>query len=352
MELPLFHWIPGRTLAGAAARVLFFFLAAGVGPPAAAPEDAASASLRKPDWAVRMEHANQLLEMGRWSEAEGIYASLAREARQAGDPALAGVAHYNLGRLLERLGEPRAAEKQFRTALHEFERAPDLDRRLVARAASGLAAAWLETNQLARAEALVRRILDHVPAEPQDRISLQGALAVVLARRGRFAEAESILREALAAGQAESAPGAAEAAAVAAANLAALELRAGRIAGSIQTGRRALELFESLPEPPLASVYAAALANFADALARAGDGPGAGQYYRKAAAVARERLGPKHAVLAHVLHRWAGFLRAAGQKAEARTLTQAARRIEAEWRRSNLAGYTADYQQMLVERRR
>ncbi|MCX7602434.1 MAG: tetratricopeptide repeat protein [Bryobacteraceae bacterium] len=281
-----------------------------------------------------------------------MYASVAAQALEAGDAAVAGVARYNLGRLMERSGRLREACGEFLAALRLLESVPGIDPPLAVRVMNGLAAVRLPMGELAKAKEVIRRALGSgLSAAPSDRASLLGMLGVILARRGRFAEAESMLREAaalgLGAGEAESL----ESGAVALANLASLQARAGRYAEAIQTGRSALALLEQLPDP-FPAVLAATLANHAEALAHAGDAPGAEQCFRRAARVAEEKLGAAHAVLADVLGRWAAFLRRAGRKEEARPLAAAARRIEAQWRRDNLAGHTVDWQQMLAGRQR
>jgi len=147
------------------------------------------------DWARQVEFANALVESGDLDQAATVYARALAHARTAGDDVRVGIVLQNVGRLLDRKGQQREAERAYLGAVSALKRAGGSDDRLVVRAYAGLSAMYIQTGQYSKAETLIRRVLaDHPAGAGSDKASLMGGLGVVLMHKRRFAEAEQVLR--------------------------------------------------------------------------------------------------------------------------------------------------------------
>jgi tetratricopeptide (TPR) repeat protein len=294
------------------------------------------------DWVRQVESANHLVETGDFDKAAAVYASALDHARAAGDDLRAAVVLQNLGRMLDRRGHLREAEKAYLGGISALERVGAADDRIMVRAAVGLSAVYLQSGQYSKAETLIKRVLASHPAGAgSDEASLMGNLGVVLTHKQQFAEAEQLLRKT--AGVCASNPDTEiqEVGAVALANLAGLQMRIGRTADAIESYQRAVAIMEALPNPSPAT-FAVTLADYAKAVRGNGDRKTAENLYLRAIAVAGAQLGKNHVVLGQLLQSYAELVQEAGRKAEARELAQAARRIQSESDRENIAGHTVE----------
>lgn len=303
-------------------------------------------------WSKRVRRANELADSGRFGEARKLYQEALEEAQRSGDDLRAGVVLYNLGRLQERNGQLREAERAFLSSVAALKRTGSAEEGLLARSFVGLSAVYIRTGQYARAEAVIREALEGGwQVLEADRASLEGNLGVILASRGRFTEAAQVLRNTVQ--RCEDHPDAdvREVGAIAAASLAGLQMRQGRWEEALGWYSRAIEAFESVPSPAPATL-AAALADCANALRQRGDTRGSEEMYLRAVALAEERLGPGHEARAYVYMQFAEFLRQRGERRRARAMMEAAERIHSEWRQSNLAGHIVDFETLSAEQRK
>lgn len=302
-------------------------------------------------WIQQVRLANGLADHGRFSEAQRLYRMALDEASKSADDLRAGVVLYNLGRLYDRNGLLRDAEKSFLSAVAALRRSGAAEEGLLARSCAGLSAVYIRTGQYARAEALIREALEGgwLVLEA-DRAALEGNLGVILAHRGRFAEAVEMLRRVIERCGNHPAGDVRETGAIAAASLAGIQMRRGRWEEALHWYSRAIAALESVPSPAPATL-AAALADFAHALQQKGDNRAAEEMYLRAMAVAEERLGPGHESVAHVYQKFSGFLRQRGDRRRARALEDAARRIYNDWREANLAGHVVDFEALAAGQR-
>lgn len=302
------------------------------------------------DWLRQIASANHLVDRGDFAQAQALYSGALAEAQMAGDDLRAGLVLQNLGRLLDRKGELREAEKAFRRAVSALKRVPDADPRLLVRTYVGLTAVYIQAGEYTKGEALIRSVAaSNLTAAEADRASLMGSLGVILAHKSRFAEAEQVLRET--ARLCEGSPDAEmqEVGAIAVANLAGVRMHLGRLGEAIESYRQAIAIMEGIPAASPVTLTVT-LADSAKALHRGGDHRTAEAQYRRAIALAEARLGGGHVVLADVLRQYAGFVREAGRRSEARQIAETAQRIQDHWRRDNLIGYTVEYDRLLVEK--
>gem|GEM_PF-6997095 len=309
-----------------------------------------SASESVSDWVRQVELANHLLEIGEFDRAAAVYTQALEHARSAGDDLRAGVVLQNLGRLHDRRGELRAAEKAYLRALAAFQHSNAPDDRLLVRTYASLSTVYIQAGQYSKADTLIRNVLANHPAGAvSDKASLMGSLGVVLGHKQQSGEAENLLRQT--ADMCANAPDLEmqEAGAVASANLASLQMRGGRTAEALASYRQALTIMEALPNPSPAT-FVATLADYAKAARNKGDRETAENMYLKSIAIAEARLGPKHVTLGRLLEGYAEVVRDAGRKSEARKLANAGRRIQNEWNRENMTGHTVDVNTLLQRR--
>jgi tetratricopeptide (TPR) repeat protein len=302
------------------------------------------------DWLQRLALANHLADQGALDQAQALYAASLEEAQHDGGDVRVGLALHNLARLFDRKGELREAEKAYLRAASALMRAPDADPRLLVRVYAGLATVYIQTGEDSRGENLIRSVLaSNPPADEAAQASLTGSLALILARKGLFAEAIPLLSETARRCALSQDAEMQEAGAVAAANLAGVQLHLGRLADALASYRQALAWMESAPRISPAA-FAVTLAGYANALHRAGDPQAAAAHYRQAVAHAQTSLGDHHIVLADLLEQYSAFVRETGKKSEARQLAAAARRIQNAWNRDNLTGYTIEFGRLLVQK--
>ncbi len=301
-------------------------------------------------WSERVRLANELADSGRFGEARKLYQDTLEEARRSAEDLRAGVVLYNLGRLQERNGQLRDAERAFLSSVAALRRTGGAEERLLVRSCAGLSAVYIRAGQYARAEAVIREaLIGGRPVLEADRASLEGSLGVILASRGRFAEAAQVLRKTVQRCENDADPEVREVGAIAAASLAGIQMRAGRWEEALDWYSRAVAAFESVPSPAPA-MLAATLADCANALRQTGDNRTAEAMYLRAVALAEERLGPGNEGRAYVCMRFSEFLRQRGERRRARAMRESAERISNEWRQSNLAGHIVDFETLSAGR--
>lgn len=303
----------------------------------------ASGSIRaavSDEWVEQVAHANALVERGRMAEAREAYAAALAGAERDKDELRRGIILQNLGGLLYLEGKLLEAEKTFLRALSAFKRVPDCDPRHVLRVYTGIAAAYIETGQFSKAEAVLRTALGAYPnPAPAEAASLTGMLGVVLMHRGQLEESEQLLRGTAASGLSSRDAELWEIGAIATANLARLSRRAGRFREAVSLYEQALAVMDALPRR-WPTTFAETLAGHAEALRAIGEHNRAEDSYRRAIRTVESGLGPTHPRVARLLRDYAGFLRESGRRSEARTVEREARRIAIQSARENLSGHT------------
>lgn len=300
------------------------------------------------DWMRQVESANALVDIGDLSEAEKVYTEALQNAHAAGDEIRAGVILQNVGRLFERKGQLRDAERTYLKAVSSFAGAGVADKRLVIRAYAGLSDVYIQTGQYSKAETLIRHLLKDSPAgADSDRASLMGSLGVILAHRQKHAEAEQVLQQTAAFGAGDHSTEMQEVRAVAIANLAGIQMRDGRTAEALSSYRVALAMMDGLPNASPATLVVT-IADYANVLETMDDRQAANDLYARALRIAQLRLGPAHPILGGLLQQYSLVLRRSGKKAEARTFANVARRIRDTSGRENLTGHTIPIEALMV----
>ena len=308
------------------------------------------ASERPGDWVRQIEMANALIESGDLHEAHRLYTRALEDAQTAGDEVRAGVVLQNVGRLLDRMGQLREAEKAYLRAVSAFDRAGVTDERLVVRAYVGLSAVYIQTGQYSKAERLIRRVLaDSSVGADSDRASLMGSLGVILAHRHEFAEAERVLQQTAELTAGGHSTEMQEVRAVAIANVAGIQMRRGRTAEAVRSYRLALLIMDAQPNAS-PTTLTVALADYANLLDGLGSHEAANDLYTRAISIAESRLGPTHPILGGLLQKYSELLRRSGKRSEARAAAHTARRISDESRRENLTGHTIPIEALMVSK--
>jgi tetratricopeptide (TPR) repeat protein len=196
----------------------------------------------------------------------------------------------------------------------------------------------LETNELKSAlniDALLACSAARLSLPATEKAGILNNRAVLLCRRRKYLEAESVLREALTLWGGE--PGA-----VAALNsLCLVCVRTGRTIealnyaeAAVRAGERTLARSHPMLVRPLA--------NLASLHQMAGQDGEAELAFRRALAIAESVSGPDHPLVVSVLRERALSLRKAGRPALAQPLEKRAETLDANWRRAGKAEYTVD----------
>jgi tetratricopeptide (TPR) repeat protein len=272
-------------------------------------------------------------------DAESAYAEALRSARQTheDDPAMAVVLH-NTAFFHHQAGRVGEAERLYLQAYrwfaaHQPEHLPSL-----VRVVTNLGVVYAETGRWAKAEAQIRPWLDAVPSRAGDAARLHGVFASVLARQGKFTEAEPLMAATRAAIEREPVSLLQqESLAQTLSNQAALYRATGRVTEATGNYQAALAILSSLTRPlPIVLVrtlHEAALVQ-TDAVALA--------YYQRALKLADARLEAGHPLIATVCHGYANLLRKLHRAGEAKKLERRAQAIEDRYQHENLLGHTVD----------
>ena len=301
------------------------------------------------EWVQQIQIGHDLVDAGDIEGAEVVYKNALESAASAGDHVGAAIVWTNLGNLADRKGQVREAEKAYLRAINAFHLADVKDDRLLVRAHLGLIRVYILARRYSTAETLIRRLLaDHRAAAEPDKASLVSSLAVILAHKGQFDQAEQMLRAAAVLCASTSGVDSQEVGAVTLASLAGVQMRLGRTTDAIGSYQRSLAMMETLPR--LEPVFlAGTLTDYAQAARANGDSTTAENLYRRAIDVAQTRLGQSHPVLGTVLQKYAELVRDSGRKSEARKFFATARRIQEKWERENLIGQTVELEELVVE---
>ena len=299
------------------------------------------------EWVQQIQIGHDLVNAGDIEGAEVVYKNALESAASAGDHVGAAIVWTNLGNLADRKGQVREAEKAYLRAINAFHLADVTDDRLLVRAHLGLIRVYILARRYSTAETLIRRLLaDHPAAAEPDKASLVSSLAVILAHKGQFDQAEQMLRAAAVLCASTTGVDSQEVGAVTLASLAGVQMRLGRTTDAIGSYQRSLAMMETLPR--LEPVFlAGTLTDYAQAARANGDSTTAENLYRRAIDVAQTRLGQSHPVLGTVLQKYAELVRDSGRKSEARKFFATARRIQEKWERENLIGLTVEVDSLL-----
>jgi len=292
-----------------------------------------------PDWLVWLDRAETLRLSNRAAEAESAYVRALQLARVTGpaDPAVAIVLH-NTGFFHHQAGRVAEAERFYAPAYRWFAaHQPEYLAPLI-RAVTNLGVIYAETGRWAKAEEQLRPWLAAVPDHPGDQARLHGVFASVLARQGKFEEAEPIMlqvralieREPYSVLQQESL-------AQTISNLAALEHATGRTASALANYDAALDILSGLPMR-----YPIVLVRTLQEAAALQPHSRAQLYYQRALSLANAHLGADHPVLVNVLSGYAKLLRQMHRGGEAKKLERRAEAIRRRYRQENHLGHTVD----------
>jgi tetratricopeptide (TPR) repeat protein len=309
------------------------------------PEARISETRANPDWFTWLERAEVFRANNRAEDAATAYAQALQMARLSGpeDPATAIVLH-NTGFFHHQAGRVAQAERLYSQAQKWFAaHQPEYLEPLV-RVVTNLSVVYAETGRWSKAEAQIRPWINAQFDREGDGARLRGVLASVLARQGKYAEAEPLMESVRAAIEREPRSELQqESLALTISNQAALYQATGRGAMALENYDAALGILTRLPSRrPVALVrtwHEAAVA-----LMAAEEDQKALSLYRRAVDLAEGKLGRSHPVLATVLPGYAKLLRKLHRGGEASRLERRAELIRQSYERENLLGHTVDVQ--------
>lgn len=297
-----------------------------------------------PAWLVTLDRAEELRRAQRFDEAEPAYTQALQEARRedANDPAVAMVLN-NTGFFLHQAGRTAEAERRYVSAYRWLFAHRAQYPAVIVRTVTNLGSLYAETGQMSKAESLLKQWVDspELP-DPADVARLRSALATVLVRLRKYAEAEPLF--AAARTTLERGPSGdlqQESLALVIGNQAALYQETGRVAAAIESYDRALEILTALPGLfPISLVHT--LMGAASTRLLNGQSTEALSLYRRALEIGDAKLGPDHPLLAAVHGHFAALLRQLSQRAEAKQHERRAQAIRRRSEQTNGAGYTVD----------
>ncbi len=280
----------------------------------------AAAVAQGPDQSAAKEisdHARQLYDQARYTEAEPLYRQAVEAWGRVGPEAAQdrAIDLRNLGSSLRALGRYPESERALTESLHELE-ITSADSMEVERALFNLAALYRVEGDLSQAECFGLRAARLIEARndlpTSERQGPGLILASVYLEQRRFGEAESLLKAALEGGDG--------AIAVAAYNgLAVAAIARGNLAQAEEFSRQALH-FAALALPAGHPAVAAAWNNLAQSCRFQGKYLEAEGAYRKALATWEETLGTSHPFVAQGLMNLGGFYHERGREAGAEAL--------------------------------
>jgi len=153
----------------------------------------------EPKWMLLNREAEELRLLNRHEAAVERRALALVEAGKLGPDELpAAIIINNIGYHSQQLGQIREAARMYVRSLDILQRKCPSGDHDVIELVMNLSGAYLETNQISRAESLLRHFLGIVGLLPPDRAALLADLGSVLFRQGNLAESESLFTEALA----------------------------------------------------------------------------------------------------------------------------------------------------------
>jgi len=305
------------------------------------------------DFGERMLAAGQLSGHGDYAGAEAILLAALKEAdRLSMDEQRKAIVWNNLGSVYDFMNKYPQAEQCYR-------RAVEIEARLWAgqevkpyRSLLNLAALYIETGQLAKAERLGLQALLEQPVSQRNRPDF-GRLLVLLAdlerRRGRYPIAQKYGEEALAILEKLQTDGSLTMDALS--NLCLVYGETGRPAEALSRCEQALRIADGLRyvEP----------SRMVDLLANVGtfqflvDGPAEAEpFYKRAMRLAENGLGPEHPALGRILLYYAELLERTNRKAEAKKCRRRAKAILEAASTTDIRKYTVDLSELLKRQSR
>ncbi len=294
-------------------------------------------------WFVQLNRAENLRIHNRFVEADTAYTAALEEASTYGAEGirvaitLSRIGQYRLqaGRLLD-------ATRCYTRALDIFEhRLPPGNSRTI-QAAIDLSGAYLESNEISKAEQLLRRFLQRdVPLKPQDTASLLDDLGTVLVQQGKQREAAKNFQEAIAIFEKDDSVDIRCHLVASLSNLAGVYMQDGRSREALRYAKRALDIIDSVPRAnPVLLIKT--IANAASAAAVAGKKQEAEQLYQQAIAECEKVFGPDYFLLGRILNVYSQFLTLEHRKDEAKRALVRSKAILERFERDNGVGHTVD----------
>jgi len=279
-----------------------------------------------PAWSQHVAAAQELERTGNFGRAQLELELALGEAHAANDTA--AVAHVldRIGTFADNLGHFVEAESRYEASLRIWRKRLGPEHPSLVRVINRLAAVYLETGQVGKAERLdLARWRERVDPSGDELLPLLQNLGTLDSLRGRFAEALNRFQEALSVIQQRGQNGS-PGHAVTLNNLGLACLRARQGDSAIQHLSMSVALWEKLQGAEALSVgltsYNLGLA--CEAAGRLGE---AESQVRRALAISEKFLGPASLRLAPILQSYAQLLRKLHRKAEATEIAARADRI-------------------------
>jgi tetratricopeptide (TPR) repeat protein len=306
---------------------------------------ASSAAAQTDDVISRLRQGQQLRAHNRFTEARKVYRDLLRDVREhSPNRRLEGLVLDNLGRDEQDRGDYAAAETAYNHGLAAVQGLSADDSVPVA-LKTHLAELYIAENRAEDAEPILRQSLAVLRSSTtRDLVALSEAsedLAVVCILRKKFAESEQLLREAQA--LIESAGGGDDR------RLASSLLTYAGLLGAehhhseaIVPAERAWQILSSNPSDVQTPYLASALSVLAVVYYSAGRLEDAEASAQKCVEMAEASLGTRHPRLVLYYTNYAGILKLAGRKNEAKAFRKKAEEIMEQNPSSGTGGYTVN----------
>lgn len=300
------------------------------------------------DFAASLRAAEALQQQREFAGAEKLLRAVLKETETFGpeDPRRAVVLN-NLGSLYHFMNLLSKAEACYRRAMEIEDRSFGNDESRPIRARLNLAALYVETGQADKAERLgLRALLERSPADSRtspDVARLLAILGAIEQRKGRNAQAEKYLREALTIWD-NLAPDSVQAMETLN-NLGVLYGDSGRSAEALSCYERALTIAEKTLSP--ADPLQATLLTNAGTFHFIVHGPAhAEPFYVRALALAERTMGRNHALVGQIMLQYAAVLERTDRTAEAKKCRRRANTIMEDASKGEPARYTVDLSEL------
>ena len=294
-------------------------------------------------WIEQLREADRLRNENRYDEAERAYGMARKQAETLGADELPMAITLNrIGYQHQMLGRLREAERSYAAALAIVERKSGAPSHNAVKLALDLSSAYLELDQVARAESLIRRFLRRDnELSSNDRATLLLDLASVLAAKRNFADAEALYQQALLFFEHDSSRESRERTVIILSNLSTVYMQMDRFAEGRPYSDRALALLGTMPDlQPL--IVLKTMANAAAVSAKTGKPPETDFLFQSTIAFCEKTFGRGHYLLGSIMSNYAEFLRTTGRHAEAKTASKRAKAIMNSFGRENSIGLTVD----------
>ena len=294
-------------------------------------------------WIDQLREADRLSSENRHREAETAYIVARKQAVKFGADELPMVITLNhMGHYYQSSGRLQDAERAYAAAFAIAERTFGAASENGVKLAIDLSNVYLELDQVSRAEALIRGVLQRSDSlSTSNRVILLADLASTLARKRKFVDAESLYQQALAFFDYDSRQEFRERTIIALSNLSTIYVQMERFAEGRTYSDRARALLEKMPNPPPLLVFKT-MANAAVISAQAGKPEQTDFLFQSAITFSENILGRDHYLLGNLMNSYSEFLRKLGRRADARTAKNRANAILDSFSKINLLGQTVD----------